>query len=59
MKRNLKPNHCKNCTAAQNTEGQERYCEWLKGKGKVTNHYKVQCDVQPTTGTKKCSAKTG
>ena len=30
----------------QNNEGQERYCEWLRGKGKNTSHYKVQRDVQ-------------
>ena len=28
-------------------------CEWLRGKGKSTNHYKVRCDLQATTGTKK------
>ena len=43
----------------QNTEGQERYREWLRGKGKSTNNYKVQCDVQARTGTKRCSAKIG
>ena len=40
----------------QNTEGQEKYCEWPR-RGKSTNHYKVQCDVQARTGTKRCSAK--
>ena len=43
----------------QNTEDQERYREWLRGKGKSTNHYKVQCDVKARTGTKRCSAKIG
>ena len=37
----------------QNTEGYESYREWLGGKGKSTNHYKVQCDVQARTGTKR------
>ena len=43
----------------QNTKGQERYCKLLRGKGKSTNHYKVECDAQAKTGTKRCSAKTG
>ena len=43
----------------QNTEDQERYREWLRGKGKSTNHCKVQCDVKARTGTKRCSAKIG
>ena len=34
-------------------KGQEKCCKWLRGKGKSTNHYKVQCDTQTTTGTKK------
>ena len=62
MKRNQKPNHCKNCTAMQNTKkGQERYCKWLRGKSKEksTNRCKVQCDAQARTGTKRFSAKTG
>ena len=38
----------------QNTKkGQEKCCKWLRGKGKSTNHYKVQCDTQATTGTKR------
>ena len=54
MKRNQKLPHCKNCTAMQNTKkGQEKFCKWLRGKGKSTNHYKVQCDTQTTTGTKR------
>ena len=36
----------------QNTEGQERCREWLGGKGKSTNHYKVQRDAQARTSTK-------
>ena len=46
-------------TTMQNDERQERYREWLRGKGKSTKHYKVQCDVQARTGTKRCSAKIG
>ena len=47
MKRNQKPNHCKNCTAMQNTKkGQEKCCKWLRDKGKSTNHYIAQCDAQ-------------
>ena len=46
-------------TAMQNTEGWERHREWLRGKDKGTNHYKVQYDVQARTGTKRCSAKIG
>ena len=38
--------------AMQNTEGQGRYPERLGGKGKSTNHYKVQCVAQSGTGTK-------
>ena len=54
MKSNQKFNHCKNCTAMHNTKkGKEKCCKWLRGKGKSTNHYKVQCDAQATTGTKK------
>ena len=42
MKRNQKPNHYKNCTPMQNTEeGEGRYCKYLLGKGKGTNHYRV------------------
>ena len=60
MKRNQKPNHCKNCTAMQNSKkGQERYCKWLRGKGKTTNDCKVPYDAQARPGTKRCSAKTG
>ena len=37
----------------QNTKkGQEKCCTWLRGKGKSTNHYKVQCDALATTGNK-------
>ena len=62
MKRNQKLNHCKTllrCTAIQNTKkGYEKCCNWLRGKGKSTNHYKVQCDAQATTGIYQ-TAKTG
>ena len=44
-----KPNHCKNCNAMQITEGQEWYHKCLCGKGKSTNHYKVQCDAKDRT----------
>ena len=37
----------------QNTEGYERYREWLRGKDKSTSHYKVQCAVQARTGAKR------
>ena len=37
----------------------ERYRKWLRGKGGSTNRYKVQCDAQARTGTKRCSEKTG
>ena len=40
-------------------KGQERYCKWLRGKGKTTNDCKVPYDAQARTGTKRCSAKTG
>ena len=54
MKRNQKLRHCKNCTAMHNTKkGQEKCSKWLRGKGKSTNHYKVQCDTKTTTGTKR------
>ena len=43
----------------QNTEGQERYREWQRGKDKSANHYKVQCDVQARTGTKRRGEKIG
>ena len=43
----------------QKTEGQEKYCECLRGKGKSTNHYKVRCDTEARTGTERCSAKLG
>ena len=35
------------------------YHKCLWGKGKRTNHYKVQFGTQAGTGTKKCSADTG
>ena len=38
---------CQNCNAMQNTEGQEIWCEWLRGKGrevKTTAKY-VQFDA--------------
>ena len=34
-------------------KGQEKCCKWLRGKGKSTNHYKVQCDAQTPAGTKR------
>ena len=34
-----------------------RYSKWLRGKGKSTNQYKVQCDAQTRTGTKRGSGK--
>ena len=54
VKRNQNLDHCKNCTAMQNTKkGQEKCCKWLRGIGKSMNHYKVQCDAQATIGTKR------
>ena len=43
----------------QNTEVQERYCEWLRGKGKSTNHYKVKYDVQARRVTKSGGKEIG
>ena len=38
----------------QNTKkGLEKCCKWLRDRGKSTNHYKVQCDVQTRTDTKR------
>ena len=34
-------NLCQNCTAMQNTERFEKWCEWLRHKGRSTNHCKV------------------
>ena len=51
---------CQNCTAMQNTKGQQNRCEWLreaKAKVQTTAKY-IQFDAWARRGTKRCNAKT-
>ena len=47
MKKNQKLNNCKNCTRMQNTKiDLKMCCNWLRGKDKSTNHYKVMHRIE-------------